>query len=1141
MDSKAKPYILGYLGNREGNGYYRLIEPLRAAKDAGLVFGRLEDRVLTTEAVLAMRPSAVVWQMQMQDHLLETMKDYHRAGVFQVYEVDDLILSKSDIADSNIHKGKFPSDLKARWRKILSFVDRVTVPTEPLAAYYRDLGVDVRVVPNAIPRRVLDAIQAKPFSAEKLSSSYRPRIGWMGGIGHAGDLAVLAEVVELLGDTVQWVFMGMVPPGVTPEKVEVIPPAPVEQHLLRWAQADIDLALAPLERSAYNECKSNLRVLEYGACGFPVLATKIAPYADAPVFFPESDTASAWAAKIRELVSDLGALHESGLYLRAWVERHFTLEDRAPAFAAAWGADIASTWDASLEAQEAKGYWVGHEALCVIPKGLKARSEAYAAAHPEVAAISFLSNDGDYAAYPMAGQFVPINAEISERIQDVVHRLELDPLELPVPVGPLTYITPVGEARIGALDVTLPLVSGQLMDFGAKALSLGLKTVLLPEFVGALFPQERDEQKAASIAQGFALRYPGQEKLFDKDAEVFESLRVLRANIEAEYNVRYYQITPAGRSPADAYDLWLDAYMSGIPADCEEVSVVHIGSDAPLPDTRYVCFTQPTDTFLPGVYGAVRDAPMAYCDEDTANGAVRSNPYCKPAWNYTLLLSHNYLGRGVRLRTDDLREMGVTGAPASEYEYADLLFRVVERFDGHLYENADRFIHVPEIGLTKTAQDAPYIYPVGDHIKRRSRAAMVNVLPNRMSFVQWAMEAQPRVEIGIPTKDNAGMLDRCVGSILRFTSYPSYHITIFDNGSRDKETLRLLAQMEKHEKITVKRVPLSPFNYSTVNNRGFQGADADYFLLMNDDVEVLPNGGHWLDLMLRTAQDDQVGVVGAKLLYANRTVQHVGVVTGMGFVADHKFKGIGAQDFGYFGQAVVPHEVSAVTGACLLVSKPAWDAVGGLDERYAVAYGDVDFCTKCRTAGYKVVIQPQAALLHHESVSRGLDDTPEKLARHLGEARTYRETHVLESDPFWSPLLALSTQPALAWPPRSYTPTYHGGVFLIGANPEMERQLSREQVRWVRFEMHSPTTLRQVLPQVANAPLLNLYDTSQAWFRQRYAPERVVLCTNKGLSLELLHWLLYLREQGVQVEALAGLPEIPFASTQDVCELWEKL
>ena len=105
----------------------------------------------------------------------------------------------------------------------------------------------------------------------------------------------------------------------------------------------------------------------------------------------------------------------------------------------------------------------------------------------------------------------------------------------------------------------------------------------------------------------------------------------------------------------------------------------------------------------------------------------------------------------------------------------------------------------------------------------------------------------------------------------------------------------------------------------------------------------------------------------------------------------------------------------------------------------------------------------------------------------------------------------------------------------------MERQLSREQVRWVRFEMHSPTTLRQVLPQVANAPLLNLYDTSQAWFRQRYAPERVVLCTNKGLSLELLHWLLYLREQGVQVEALAGLPEIPFASTQDVCELWEKL
>jgi GT2 family glycosyltransferase len=277
----------------------------------------------------------------------------------------------------------------------------------------------------------------------------------------------------------------------------------------------------------------------------------------------------------------------------------------------------------------------------------------------------------------------------------------------------------------------------------------------------------------------------------------------------------------------------------------------------------------------------------------------------------------------------------------------------------------------------------------------------------------------PRVSVIIPTRNGLDVLAPCLRSLLDQTDYPDLEILVVDNGSDDPATLAFLADLETAGRIRVLLDP-SPFNFSALNNKAVEQATGEWICLMNNDIEVIQP--EWLIQMLAYAQRPGVGAVGARLLYPDRRIQHGGVLLGIGGVAGHAHHGLAHDDLGYYCRAQLAQEMSAVTAACLLVSKANYQSVEGLNaEHLSVAFNDVDFCLKLLEQGLINVYVPTAVLLHHESVSRGFEDTPAKQDRFAREVAWMQQRwgEYLTTDAAYNPNLTLDGSPfSMASPPR---------------------------------------------------------------------------------------------------------------------------
>jgi GT2 family glycosyltransferase len=267
---------------------------------------------------------------------------------------------------------------------------------------------------------------------------------------------------------------------------------------------------------------------------------------------------------------------------------------------------------------------------------------------------------------------------------------------------------------------------------------------------------------------------------------------------------------------------------------------------------------------------------------------------------------------------------------------------------------------------------------------------------------------RPLVSIIIPTRDKADILKRCVQSILEKTDYDNYEIIVVNNNSVDKETLDYFKSLKRIDNIRILDYS-KEFNFSSINNFAVKNIKGDIVLFLNNDTEVISEG--WMTAMLEHVQRDNVGAVGCKLLYPNKTVQHAGVILGLGGLAGHPHTGFPNIDNGYFGRINLIQNLSAVTAACMMMRKSVFEEVGGYDENIAVAFNDVDLCIKIREKGYLIVYTPYAELYHHESLSRGYEDTPEKQERFLGEVKYLRGKWgkvIDRGDPYYNPNLILS-------------------------------------------------------------------------------------------------------------------------------------
>ena len=418
------------------------------------------------------------------------------------------------------------------------------------------------------------------------------------------------------------------------------------------------------------------------------------------------------------------------------------------------------------------------------------------------------------------------------------------------------------------------------------------------------------------------------------------------------------------------------------------------------------------------------EADMIYSDEDhvTVKG-THIDPYFKPDWSPDLFLSNMYTCHFGVYRKKLVEEMeGFRKGYEGSQDY-DLVLRLTEKTD-YIYHIPKILYHWRNIpGSTsvryeaKSYADTNARKALEDALKRRNVCAIVltGKIPGSFRIKREIID-NPRVSIIIPTKDSADRLKKCIDSIKKKTSYKNYEIIVINNNSTEDRTFEYLEEISKSPDITILKYDI-PFNFSAINNFAALNSNGEYLLFLNNDTEVISDD--WLSAMIEHAQRKEVGAVGCKLLYPDNTIQHAGLILGISGipgkagVGGHSHKHILDAAPGYYGRPHVIQNLSAVTAACVMIRKNTFNEIGGFDEKFAVAFNDVDLCLNIRDKGYLIVYTPYAVLYHHESLSRGYEDTPEKKVRFGKEFDAMREKWgvvIDKGDPYYNPNLSLDSE-----------------------------------------------------------------------------------------------------------------------------------
>jgi len=444
----------------------------------------------------------------------------------------------------------------------------------------------------------------------------------------------------------------------------------------------------------------------------------------------------------------------------------------------------------------------------------------------------------------------------------------------------------------------------------------------------------------------------------------------------------------------------------------------------------YVALLDHDDTLAPNALHALAraiqaqpDVQILYTDEDKIDPfGVRSSPHFKPDWNPDLLLSQNYMGHLTVFRRALLQRVGGFREGVEGSQDHDLVLRCMSHI------GARPVVHVAKVlyhwrmsqGSTALAPEAKdYTTRAGlkalqDYFTAQGRDDVrveAGLLPNTYR-ARYPIPAQaPLVSVLIPTRDNRAFLEPCIRSILATTEYHNYEIIILDNESVEAATLAFFRDIQQEsEKVRVEAFPCV-FNFSAICNYGVTQARGDLIALVNNDIEVI--SPDWLTEMVGHALRPEIGCVGAKLYYGDDTIQHAGVILGIGGVAGHSHRYFPHYAHGYFARLRLVQNLSAVTAACLVVRKSVYEAVGGMEENgLDHSFNDVDFCLKVREAGYRNLWTPHAELYHYESKSRGAEDTPERVMRFNKECDFMKRKwgDLLQKDPYYNPNLTMERE-----------------------------------------------------------------------------------------------------------------------------------
>lgn len=408
---------------------------------------------------------------------------------------------------------------------------------------------------------------------------------------------------------------------------------------------------------------------------------------------------------------------------------------------------------------------------------------------------------------------------------------------------------------------------------------------------------------------------------------------------------------------------------------------------------------------------ALQDKPLPallYGDQDLLDGGRRRHaPWWKPRWQRQMFLSQDFVTRACLVRVAEARAC----LPLSPLERLDPIYALVLRIseaDGAKITNVQH-VQCSLTHFTLEEGRQARLAIASAHVE--ASGASVVAGPFGSLQVRWPLPATPPlVSLIVPTRDKVDVLRPCIESVLKLTAYRNFEVLIVDNNSVEEETSHFLAEISTDPRVRV-LADTRPYNYSALNNAAVLEARGEFLCLLNNDTEVI--AADWLTDMMRYAVQRHVGAVGAKLLYPTGQIQHAGVVVGMGEAAGHAHRYLEEGECGYFAQAHIAREVTAVTAACLLLEKRKFVSVGGLDEDHlAIAFNDVDLCLKLQQAGFSNIYEPAAVLYHHESISRGNDLAKPNRDRYFAELAVLQKRWGTKHfrDPLHHPMLQISIE-----------------------------------------------------------------------------------------------------------------------------------
>ena len=411
------------------------------------------------------------------------------------------------------------------------------------------------------------------------------------------------------------------------------------------------------------------------------------------------------------------------------------------------------------------------------------------------------------------------------------------------------------------------------------------------------------------------------------------------------------------------------------------------------------------------------DFELLYCDEDQVSfdGKKYFSPQFKSGFNLDLLRSKDYISHFFIIRRNVCDKVGNFREIYKEAQGYDYVLRCAEecraivRLPQMLYHKTVKCPMRNSYTDKKGMEDRKEV--LREHLKRcKLRAEVSDGEVEGTTSVRYILQGEPLVSIIIPNKDHMEDLKRCVNSLYEISSYHNIEILIIENNSTSEKIFDFYEELQKKHKnikILIWREG-AEFNYAALNNFGSREAFGKYLLFLNNDTEIIAPGS--IREMVSYVQRLDVGIVGARLWYQDYTIQHAGVILGLGDVAGHAFRETPRGEAGYDDRAVCAQDYTAVTAACMMISRQLFVEVGGFDERLKVAFNDVDLCMKVRREGKLVTYTPVAQLLHYESKSRGLDDTEEKKQKYWREVRYFQEKwqkELEEGDPYYNPHLTL--------------------------------------------------------------------------------------------------------------------------------------